>query len=221
MIAKIRCNSGSYASVVFGFLGKGANTQAIVFSKDYSKLEIISYWMPKRNVVEFETNTADWLTQDSFWGYSWIYPAINQQQMIISPSAETLEKCKKIQGLVQNQEWHLVKDENDIENLQTGAINFHDAYVKKIWVEDDNYLILFGAWGCDILIELIGTPETNLYEGFGTYADPNDSGIFSSCLFFEKGYFIWLHNTNEPIQNYLDDNTKYFKAKYLRWKIIF
>ena len=61
MIAKIKTKYSIYNSIVFGFLGKGWGTKAIVMSEDNSKLEIIKFWGPNRRVFIIDSSQEEWI----------------------------------------------------------------------------------------------------------------------------------------------------------------
>ena len=93
-----------------------------------------------------------------------------------------------MQSQIKVDDWHLIKDKNDIKNLDEASLNFHDAYVENISTDDDKTIINFSAWDCSIVLELTGKVETNLNIDYGRgnvvggYLDV----ITESNMFFEK-----------------------------------
>ena len=229
MIAKIRTNSGVYNSIVLGFLKKGLKTKkivkAIVMNENNSALQIVEFWKPKRRVFIIDENTDGWINNNKFEGYDWVYKNISKNFFGIHiNSGEIINKCKEMQSRIKDSEWYCIKNIEDIKNLDAAALNFHDAVVESIIKDNDKTTINFSAWDCNIILELTGEIETNLYVGCGNFV--TDDGyydeIFESSMFFEDGYIYWVNSfdikKSEDIFKY--DLNRYFKAQNVRWKIV-
>ena len=227
MIAKIKINSGIYNSIVLGFWGNGWKTKAIVMSEDNSTLKIIKYWNPKRCIFVIDDNRDGWIKKNNFEGYDWVYKNLNKKFFnIYINSSEIISKCQEIQSKINDVEWHYINDSKDINDLDAAAINFHDAAVKNVTKDKDKTIINFSAWDCNIILELTGGVESNLYVGCGEgNAFTNDGywdGITESKMFFEDGFLYWVNSDtiNNSKDIFKDDLNRYFKAQSVRWKII-
>lgn len=227
MIAKIKAGNGIYTSIVLGFWGNGWKTKAIVMSEDNSTLKIIKYWNPKRSIFVIDENRDGWIKKDNFEGYDWVYKNINKNFFNIHiNSSEIIDKCKEMQSQISDAEWHCIKDSKGITNLDAAALNFHDATIENITNDNDKTIINFSAWDCNIILELTGEVESNLYVGCGKgNAFTNDGhwdGITESKMFFEDGYLYWVNSDqiNNSKDIFEDDFNRYFKAQSVRWKII-
>ena len=225
MIAKIKTKNGIYNSIVFGFLGKGWGTKAIVMSEDNSKLEIIKFWDPNRRVFIIDASQEEWIKKHNFEGYDWIYKNLKKRLFNVSINSEgIIENCIEMQSQIKVDDWHLIKDKNDIKNLDEASLNFHDAYVENISTDDDKTIINFSAWDCSIVLELTGKVETNLNIDYGRgnvvggYCDV----ITESNMFFENGFVYWVNSANVKTskETFADNFNRYFKAQNIRWRII-
>ena len=227
MIAKIKTNSGVYNSIILGFWGKGWKTKAIVMSEDNSTLKIIKYWNPKRCIFVIDGNRDGWMKKGDFAGYDWVYKNISKKFFNIRiNSREIIDKCKEMQSQINVDEWHLIKDIKDINNLGAASINFHDASVESILKDNDKIIINFSAWDCNIVLELTGGTESNLYVGCGNGNSFTDDGywdgITESKMFFEDGYIYWVNSgiIKNSKEIFAVDFNRYCKAQSVRWKII-
>lgn len=225
MIAKIKTKNSIYNSIVFGFLGKGWGTKAIVMSEDNSKLEIIKFWDTNRHVFIIDSSQEEWIKKHNFEGYDWIYKNLKKRLFNVSINSEgIIENCIKMQSQIKVDDWHLIKDKNDIKNLDEASLNFHDAYVENISTDDDKTIINFSTWDCNIVLELTGKVETNLNIDYGRgnvvggYLDV----ITESNMFFEKGFVYWVNSVNVKTSKdiFADNFNRYFKAQNIRWRII-
>lgn len=226
MIAKIKTATGVYDSIILGFLGNGWKTKVIVMSEDNSNLQIIKYYNPKRCVFVIDENRNGWIKKNNFEGYEWVYKNLQKKFFKIHiKSDEIIYRCKELQSQIKIDEWHQIKDINGIINLDSVAVNFHDSAVENIINDNNKTIINFSAWECNIVLELTGEVETNLYVGCGN-CNVTDDGyidcITESNMFFENGYIYWVNS--DTVKNskeiFTDNFNKYFKAQSVRWKII-
>ena len=230
MIAKIKTKNGVYSSVIFGFLGKGGETKAVVINESNTALEIIDYWSHngiyiERKVFEIDSDTDGWVEENDFRGYDWIYQRLKKGLFKTTINADDiLDKCRKMQSEITDSEWHDIKTEKDIKDMDVFTANFHDAAVEKIYETEQKTVIEFSIWGGGLIVELEGDVGTNLYVGCGctTRSDGRFDEIFDSDMFFENGCLYWVNmegvKSSEEIYKY-DDNM-YFKAKNVRWKVV-
>ncbi len=231
MIAKIKRKNGVYSSVVFGILVKGWASKAIIMDEDNTALKIVDYWRTskkgyiERNVFEIDSDKDGWIKKDDFEGYDLIYQRLKRRLLKTTIKADDiLDKCREMQSKITDSEWHNVRTEKDIKDLDALALNFHDGAVKKIDGNKDKTVIEIDVWSCKIVFELEGDVKTNLYVGCGcdTREDGYFDEIFASDMFFENGCFYWVNaegvKSSEEICKH-DDN-RYFRAKNVRWKVV-
>ncbi len=230
MIAKIKTKNGVYSSVVFGVISGGRNIQAIIMNESNTALQIIDYWKSnmkgiERIVFEIDSDTDGWIRTKNFEGYDWICQRLKGGWFKTKIDADDiLDKCKEMQSKITDSEWHNVKTEKDIKDLDALALNFHDAAVEKIDGNEEKTVIEFYIWSGRLIVELEGDVGTNLYVGCGQTAreDGRFDEIYESDMFFENGSFYWINA--EGVKNseeiYKHNDIVYFKAKNVRWKVV-
>lgn len=231
MIAKIKTKKGVYSSVIFGILVKGNATKAIIMNESNTALQIIDYWKSnmrgviERSVFEIDSDTDGWIKTKNFEGYDWICQRLKRGLFKIKIGADDiLDKCKEMQSKIINSEWHNVKTEKDIKDLDALALNFHDAAVEKIDGNEEKTVIEFYIWSGRLIVELDGDVGTNLYVGCGhtSRKDGRFDEIYESDMFFENECFYWINavgiKKSEEIYKY--DDIMYFRAKNVRWKVV-
>lgn len=129
-----------------------------------------------------------------------------------------------MQSLIKDNEWHCIKDIKDLNDLDAAALNFHDAFVENIVNDNNKTTIDFHAWDCNIILELTGGIESNLYFGCGDTLTDDDywDGITGSNVFFEDGYIYWVNSyiIKNSRDIFKEGHDRYFKARNVRWKII-
>lgn len=226
MIAKIKKGNIIYNSVIFGFIGKGWETKAVVFNENLNDLEIIKYWDAyRRCIFVVDDDKSNWIKKHNFEGYDWVFQ--NLKNKFFRYKIETIniiDKCIELQKNIKDKEWCYVKNTNDIKSLKAASLDFHDAYVEKMYEDVNKLVIEFKAWECKIILELMNDYKTNLCIDFGKCVTEDGylDMILDCNLFFENEYVYWANrgdvdNSKSILQ---DENIRYFKSKYLRWKII-
>lgn len=225
MLAKVKTKNGFYNSIVFAIFNKGWKSEVIVFNQDYSALQLVKVWVPKRNIYIYNTEKDnDWIDKKKVAGYYWVLENITKKcfKTKINDTA-IFDKCKALQATVEDSDWFNIKTQTDVDGLMEVSFGFHDSYVKDIYIESGKQYIIFDTtWGCEILFELDGNIETNLFKDFGHIAIDGDYPlIMDSSMFFENGLIHWV--ADESIQCSLDlDKSKshYFCANSVKWKLI-
>ncbi|MDE5547891.1 MAG: hypothetical protein K2J30_02725, partial [Clostridia bacterium] len=190
MIARIKTKNGFYDSVVFALFKKGWKSSVVAFNEDHSAIEFVKMWTPNRTVFLYDIEKGDdWLVKKNTEGYSWALKSIRKRLFKPVTDQSILDNCKTLQQTVESHAWFEIKNKSDIDGLMECALTFHDAFVKKIYREGDKQYILFDTtWGCEILFELDGSVETNLFENYGHMQIDNDFPIiFDSAMFIENG----------------------------------
>lgn len=224
MIAKIRTKNGFYNSIVFAIYNKGWSSEAIVFNQDYTALQFVNIWIPKRNVFIYNANKEGWVTKKKAEGYDWVLKNITRKffKTKINETA-IFDKCKDLQATVKDFKWFDIKNEADVESLMYASLYFHDSYVKKIYIDGGKQYIHFDTtWGSETLFELDGNFKTNLFEDYGHIAIDNDFPIiYDAKIFFEKDLIYWVEDCSiENIYELQETKAHYFCAKNVKWKLI-
>lgn len=223
MIARIKTNNSFYDSIVFAIYNKGWKTEALVFNQDYTALQFVKIWLPKRNVFIYNADTEGWIKKKEIEGYDWVIQNVTRKRFKTKINEAILDRCKKLQANVKQNDWFNIKNTTDIEGLMYASFGFHDSYVRKMYVVAEKHYILFDTtWDCEILFELDGNVETNLFVDYGCIVIDNEFlEILDSTMFFEDGFFYWVDEDSvasfAEIQNH---NLHYFRAKNVRWKFI-
>ena len=137
--------------------------------------------------------------------------------------AAIIDKCKALQSAVKDRDWFEVKTNADINGLMEVAANFHDSYVKNMYVKDGKRYIRFDTtWGCEILFELDGNVDTNLFKDFGLVPIGDSYPIITdSSMFFENNLIFWVDD--KTVKSCLDLDKSvfhYFCANTVKWKLI-
>lgn len=225
MIAKIKTKSGLYDSIVFAIFNRGWKSEVIVFNQDYSALQSVKIWQPKRNVFIYNTEKDDgWVDKQKVEGYGWVLENVTRKffKIKINDTA-IIDKCKALQKTVEGCDCFDIKTKTDADSLLEVSFGFHDSYIKDMYVESGKQYIHFDTtWGCEILFELDGNVETNLFKDFGHIAIGDDYPlIMDSAIFFENGIIFWVDDENVQCISDLDKSKfHYFCAENVKWKLI-
>lgn len=223
MIAKIVTENGYYDSIVFAIINKGWASEALVFNRDFTALQFVKVWKPSRNVFIYNAGKDGWVIKKKVEGYDWILENLKIGLFKRKIDESVLDKCKELQATIEERVWVEIKNEADIEDLMYASSGFHDSYVNNMYVDDGKQYISFDTtWGCDILFELDGNIETNLFESYGAITVDNKYlGIFDSAMFFQNNLVYWADDCSitsfEEIQKC---KAHYFCAKHVKWKLI-
>ncbi len=225
MIARIKTKTGFYDSVVFALAGKGWDLKVLVLNENYNKLEFIKIWGSKRNIFIYNSEECnDWIQKRKISGFDWVLKSISKKFFKFIINNDILDRCNTLQANIENCEQFEIKNKNDILGLMWCSCDFHDSYVKKMYMESGKQYIQFDTtWGCDIIFELDGDVKTNLFENYGrvTNEDGEYLEIFDSSMFFENGLIYWAND--ESVQSFSDlisSKCYYFSAKNVKWELI-
>ena len=217
MIARIRAGNGFYDSAVFAVYDHKDHAEVLVFDHEGQHLKRVSFTSIidhgiRIDVFIFDTRAENWVKKGENEGYDWLLGHEDEE--------ETLKRCKQIQADIRAPEWFELKDEDDVKGLISATTGLHDAYVKKMYEKDGKLYLLFGAWSCEVLFELAGSPETNLCEGYGHMSIGNEYPLIDeTSVFFEDGKVCWTDYEN--VHSFADRDKKgcaYFLAEKIRWK---
>ncbi len=223
MIARIKTNSSFYDSIVFAIYKAGWASEVLVFNQDYTALQFVKIWKPKRNVLIYNADMEGWIKKKKVEGYDWVLQNITRNPVKTRINEIIFEKCKELQATVKEYEWFDIKNKVDIEGLMYASFDFHDSYVKEMHVESGKQYILFDTtWGCEILFELDGDFETNLFVDYGHIVINNEFlAIYDSTMFFQDGFIYWIDD--DSVTSFFEiqkQKLHYFRARNIRWKFI-
>lgn len=224
MIARILLDDGYYDSIVFAIYNKGWSSEVLVFNKGYTTLQFVKIWIPDRNVYIYNADKQDWVTKRKTEGYDWVLENVTRKffKTKINEFA-ILDKCKALQTTFKDCEWFDLKNETDVEGLMYASCDFHDSYVKKMYIDGAKQYIHFDTtWGCEILFELDGSIKTNLFKDYGHIAIDDDFPIiFDSTIIFENDLIYWVEDFSiKKISEIQEAKAHYFCAKNVKWKLI-
>lgn len=223
MIARIKTDSGFYDSIVFAIYNKGWKSEVLVFNQDYTALQFVKVWLPNRNVFIFNADNEGWSNKKKVEGYDWVLANVTIKNFKTKINEVILDKCKKLQATVEEYEWFDIKNKVDIDGLMYVSLNFHDSYVKEMYVESGKQYIRFDTtWGCEILFELDGNVETNLFKDYGHIAIDNDFPIiYDATIFFENNLIYWVEDGSiENVFQIQEIKAHYFCANIVKWTFI-
>lgn len=224
MIAKIITTNGIYNSIVFAIFNKGWASEVLVFNREYTALQFVKIWIPDRNVFIYNADKEGWVKKGKAEGYDWVLENITRK-LFKAKINETaiIDKCQALQTSVKDCEWFEIKNKADVEGLMYASFDFHDSYIKKIYVNGEKQYIHFDTtWGCEILFELYGNVKTNLFKDYGNMAIGNDFPlIFDSTIIFENNLIYWVEDCSiEKISQIQETKAHYFCAENVKWKLI-
>jgi len=228
MIAKVKTKNNIYDTAVFAVIHDGWHSQIIGFNETQSNIAIVDIYGKdtqgsiRRDVFFIDTTIAKdtWMDSKKLSGYTWL--VTNEELMEKIKNNEALDsisfgKFQEIQSNLQTKEYFHLGNKQDIYNLQSTALNFHDSYVKKIDKLESDYRILFDTtWGCEIEFTLKGDPIIKLEENYGVYGE-----IFGSSIFIEEDFIYWIDTESITSSDQIEEEFCYFKAKNVTWKVIF
>lgn len=224
MIAKIRAINGLYNSLVFAIYNKGWKSEVLVFNEDYTALQFVKIWKPEMNVFIYSADETDWIVQGKLEGYYWVLENITKKFFKIKINEPAIfDKCKALQTTVKDCEWFDIKNETDVKCLMNVSFDFHDSYIKNVYVDGAKQYIHFDTtWGCEILFELDGNIETNLFKNYGHILIDNDFPIiYDSTMFFENNLIYWVEDCSiGTISKIHETKAHYFCAKNVKWRLI-
>ena len=216
-LARIREKNGFYDSAVFAIYDHKTYAEVLVFDKGERNLKrvpftsIIDHGI-RIDVFIFDTKAENWVKTGKNEGYDWLLGR--------TIDAEIIRRCAEIQANIHVPEWFELRNKDDVNGLISATTGLHDAYVKKIYKRGEKLYLHFAAWSCEVLFELMGSPETNLFEGYGHMSIGDEYPLIDEAsVFFEDGKVCWTDYENA--HSFADrDKYKcaYFLAETIRWK---
>ena len=239
MIAKVVTENKEYYSYVFARFNPGYYETLIVFDNETERFELINVYNVKpslkRKVFIIDTNTEGMIEEKiiklslktnykNCLGYDWVLHDIELIKKIKEGSLvdeKFIILAKQFNDNIVYNEWTLVKNKKDIQDLMTASWGFHDSELDNIsyklneFGEPSVVQVLFtGCWECDILLEFKGDVLIHF-----NLDDRNTTEILDSNILFDNGYIYWIDDYIEDVKNISEENI-YFRARSLKWKMI-
>ena len=240
MIAKIVCQDREYYSYVFASFDPGWKQHVIVFDDENESFEWVNVYHTrpslKRRVFIIDTDSSDMIekteiqvskmkTHKNCSGYAWM---LENPELIKQISAGKEVACKFVElakaknAMISVDEWQLVRNRKDADDLMSAAWGFHDSAMSGVHYERENpydgfssvQVLFTGCWECDILLEF----KKDITVHF--QVDDNDiPDVFDSSILFEDGFVYWVDDCVECVADIKDEHM-YFRARALSWKMI-
>lgn len=241
MIAKVITNDNKeYYSHVFAKFNPGWFELILVFNNDENKFELLNMYNTKpslkRKIFIIDTDKTNFISKkeikinntkklENCKGYEWI---INNKELLSNIINNNqideiyTNKAKEINSNYNQEEWHYVMNQKDINDLYSAAFNFHDSHLidikyitKESYSDPTTVQVLFsGCWECDILLEF--------KRDVIIYFNSNDSftdEIMIAKVLMKDGFIYWVNDNIEDVSELQEYHT-YFKARSLKWKMI-
>ncbi len=205
MIARVTTSDGTiYDSAIFASKYNGWHSKVIVFDQYYSKLIELPIWKAYNtlalNLVIMDYDTSNWAIDSrkfkSYWRMKNIFSLVENQKY----DAGILSEAKSIQDDIKVEEWNDVKSQSDAESFMNVSGAFHDAYIERLVVNNDDYEILFNtSWDKYILLKCKEVSKSNLEEL---------DGFFEAAVKFQDGKIALSF-----------DEYKVIEARSISWKL--
>lgn len=228
MIAKVRTESTVYDTLVFALFSNGWDSEIIGFDEGIQSLIFIRFWAEKglnvadkRNVYIYDSSTIDetWITIEDNNGFRWLISDEGLLKCIRHGKPihnDILEKCLSLQSLVKTQDSFEIGTAQDIKNLMTVAMGFHDSFVEAIHTLQSETIILMNTtWGCKIEFIICQVLYNSLEVGYGKWGE-----IFDASIFIENDIVFWVDAMGINSSSEIEEENKYFSGKGVRWKLL-
>ena len=239
MIAKIVTTTKEYYSHVFAIFNPGFYESLIVFNNETERFELLSMYNVKpslkRKVFIIDTSSEGMIEKKriklSFkisykncLGYDWVLNDIDLIKKIKEGSlvdTKFITIAKQLNDRIVYNDWTLVKDKKDVQDLMAAAWGFHDAVLENISYKFKKYgepsvveVLFTGCWECDILLEFKGDVSIHF-----NLDDTNVIELFGANIIFNDGFIYWVDDCIEDVKD-ISEEFIYFKARSLKWKMI-
>lgn len=241
MIALVNYDDKVYYSYLFALMKNGDESLAVVFNTSENKFEMInvyqSKYMSNQNVTLLDNNTDGLIEKEEIQltsfkateclGYEWLLndpellKAIEQGKQI---DKKHIDLAKKLNAAIAFDKWHEVTNEEEAEELLNIAGGFHDSYIIGMNYKgsSDNIelttkiQLTFKLYGGNRLIVLEFAGCVDIHYCF----EPIFNGVSLSSIVFGENCIYWVEGDDEYRLCDIDENSQYFKAEQLRWKMI-
>ncbi len=219
MIARILDDKKEYRSYVFAHFIDGFDSSVIVFDSSENRYKHVNMYNTKPHIVRkvfiIDTARDGWTspTKDTE-GYDWL---VNDPTLIKSikrgntVSEEYLSRAIELNKTIVVNEWTEVKTEDDVENLMTAALDFHDSYIKRIEYNTDKMTVIFeNCWNSTVTLEFEGDIALR-------YIDNEYNPVYESSVIFNENYVYWVDEFIKSVADIKDEHIV-LRGRALRWK---
>lgn len=239
MHAIIRQGNGKYyVSAVFGYYNniKSTNDYQRYIERIHSPYYIV-YDEQKEHLVKcfamkphtthliplvliVDSSTKDWIVDENGIGGIDFLPREVADKLTETGELpqDIKEKCLSIDEAFMYEEYHEIKTESDIENLEYASGGFHDAYIEEHRMLKDGtlYLLFEGVWGCKIELWLWGDLE---YDTSSRDREEYLPYWLSSSLFFQDDFIYFVDEAEMTVEQ-INEEYCWFKARHMKYHII-
>ena len=217
-------NGKYYVSAVFGCYN---NVNRRIYSRYYivwdeKKEHLIKWYYSGFNqlMIIVDKSEENWITDEEGIGGIDFLPKETADRIVDTGEMpqDIREKCLAVDEGFVYEEYHEIKNERDIENLQYASGYFHDAYIEEQKLLEDGtlYLLFEGVWGCSIEVWFWGDLE---YYTSGRDLEVYDPYWLDSSLFFHDGFVYFTDGENMTADKIGEENY-WFKARHMKYHII-
>ncbi len=229
MKCKVIDKSGNiYFSKAFGLIENGFETEVMVLDYTKTRLVLLSMYITKpyiiRKIFPFGYHDDKWVNTTIQIGrnnvdislYPWLKNYFSKYLDEIELPKEIMNKVLEIDANVFEEEWHYIKDKNDIEELMTFALDFHDGEIASIHYETSNensdrlVVRVSNCWNVTIELVFEENIEINFHPYEGYY-------IYDSAIIFHDGKIIFVDEYIEEFDE-IGDNMVWFSGKSIKWR---
>lgn len=178
----------------------------------------INYMIPQ--ILVIDCNQEDWIKDNDGGGGVDFLPKKLAEEIIESQvmPTEIFEKCKNMDLNYTYDMEPEIKNEKDIENLESVSGGFHDAYIEKYELRDDGslYIRFEGTWGCAIEVWFWEDVEYNISSRSLDECDPY---WYGSTIIIQDD-FIYLIDDIDTTVKEIDEGYCWFKARHMKYHVI-
>lgn len=228
-----------YISEVFGYYNGRREDSAYardgndIFSKyyivlDQEKKKLVRHYQydvkmrPEISpqILLLNNSTEGWiLNEDGTGGVDFLVnQRIERMFNVEFVPSELIDECIKIDAANHYDEFMIVRNRKNADNLLLVAGSFHDAMITELFTQEDGalYVKFNGTWGCSIEMWFIGNVE---YCVTSRSSDNDDPFWFTSSIVFADEYIYFIDEEDVGVEE-LGDKYCWFKARHLKYHII-
>lgn len=238
MIATIYNKNREYNSLIFAVFKRNGETAAIVFDDGAERFELVcahdKYGL-KQKIFVTDYNVEGYITKDSVefdsftatecLGYEWLLEdsrLLKDIEQGKEADKKYVDLAKKLNGLIDFNVFHEVKTQEDADELLQAAGGFHDSYLTGIeYIASDcdanivaKICLKFRLYGGHDMVMEFDT-DIKIRFDFETHLEY----IYTSCIVIDKKLIYWICDEDDCTAEDIDDETMYFAAERLRWRI--
>lgn len=240
MIALINGTDRYFYSYVFALMKNESRVLAVIFDAVNDIFQLSDVYESKYSlnrkvsIIDYDTDgfierseiALASFTATECCGYDWL---LNNTDLLnaIEQNAPVDKKytgmARELNSSIDLDKWHEIESDKEINELQSMAGGFHDSYLADIdYVRADadsqhktKIRVTFELYNnYDLMLEFEGNIAIR-YE-FCTGANY----IYLASVILGKDYIYWVEGSDDYELRDINENSDYFAAKKLRWKII-